>query len=180
MTLQNSTERFGALTKLLHWTIFILFLGQYFLVYRREYFPKDSPEKLQYILLHKSIGVVLLLLAFFMLAWRHVGQRPLPLNGNSLERYLAKITHILLYLCMLIMPLSGILMSLYAGYSVSVFGLFNLPFALTKNEALGNVMYTTHVWTSYAVIGLVSLHVLAALFHHFVRKDKVLTRMLLD
>jgi len=180
MALQNSSERFGSLTKLLHWLIFPLFIVQYFLVYRREYFPKDSPEKLQYILLHKSIGVVLLLLAFFMLVWRHAGQRPTSLNGNSLERVLAKLTHILLYVSMLIMPISGILMSLSAGYNVSVFGLFNLPFAMTKNEALGNLMYTTHVWTSYAVIGLVSLHVLAALFHHFVRKDKVLTRMLLD
>jgi cytochrome b561 len=177
MSLQNTPEKFGSLTKLLHWTIFLLFVIQYFLVYRREYFPKDSPEKLQYMLLHKSIGVVLLVLAVLMILWRYVGKRPPPITTNALERIGAKLMHFLLYAAMLIMPLSGIGMSLYAGYSVSVFGWFNLPITLEKNEALGNLFYTTHVWSSYAVIGLVGLHVLAALFHHFIRKDEVLKRM---
>ncbi len=177
MSLQNSTEKFGSLTKLLHWTIFILFVIQYFLVYRREYFPKDSPEKLQYILLHKSIGVVVLVLALLMIGWRYVGNRPPIESANACEKMLAKLTHFLLYAAMLIMPLSGIGMSLYAGYSVSVFGWFNLPLSVVKNEALGNILYTTHVWSSYVVIGLVALHILASLYHHFIRKDDVLKRM---
>ena len=67
MALANTKKEFGTLTKLLHWTIFALFVVQYFLVYRREYFPKNSPEKIQYILLHKSFGLCVLFLAVLMI-----------------------------------------------------------------------------------------------------------------
>jgi len=178
MPLHNTPEKFGTLTKFLHWTIFLLFVVQYYLVYRREYFPKDTNEKLQYLLLHKSLGIVVLLLAAFMLAWRHVGTRPLmPSNMALIERKAANVSHILLYVAMFIMPLSGIFMSIFGGYKVGFFGLFDLPMLFAKNEAIGNILYQTHVWSSYVIIGLVAIHVSAALYHHFVRKDNVLTRM---
>jgi cytochrome b561 len=177
MSFQNTPNKFGSLTKFLHWLIFILFVTQYALVYRRGYLPEESTEKLQYLMLHKSFGVILLGLAVFMILWRHAGTRPSYISMNVVEKLLAKLTHFLLYLTMLIMPLSGIGMSLYAGYSVSVFGLA-LPLTLTKNEALGNALYQTHVWTSYIVLALAALHILAALYHHFLRRDEVLKRML--
>ncbi|MGE3319646.1 MAG: cytochrome b [Candidatus Berkiella sp.] len=179
MTLQNTSEKFGTLTKFLHWVIFLLFVIQYYLVYRREYFPKDTNEKLQYILLHKSLGICVLLLAAFMLAWRNVGTRPLmPSNMALIERKAAKITHILLYVAMFIMPLSGIFMSMFGGYKISFFGLFEFPMLFAKNETMGNILYDTHVWSSYLIIGLVAIHASAALYHHFVRKDNVLRRMI--
>jgi cytochrome b561 len=179
MGLKNSAEKFGSLTKLLHWSIFFLFILQYFLVYRREYFPKNSPEKLQYILLHESIGVCVLVLALFMITWRHVGTRPLmPANMPSFHVKSAKFIHFLLYLTMLIQPLTGFAMSEFAGYEVGVFGMFNLPMILPKNEQLGHLFHEIHEWSSYAIIGLVSAHILAALYHHFVMKDNVLKRML--
>ncbi|MCS5708258.1 cytochrome b [Candidatus Berkiella cookevillensis] len=177
MQLMNNEKRFGSLSKLLHWTIFVLYVIQYFLVYRREYFPKDSPEKLQYILLHKSFGVCVLALGLFMLMWRHVGTRPSLPPMPKIQVILAKIMHILLYLSMLVMPISGICMSMLSGRPVSVFGWFELPMLLAKNEALGGIFYKTHVFSSYAVIGLVAGHTLAALYHHFVNKDDVLKKM---
>jgi cytochrome b561 len=179
MGLKNTTEKFGSLTKLLHWVIFGLFVLQYFLVYRREYFPKESAEKLQYMLLHKSIGVCLLVIALVMLLWRHAGTRPtMPKQMSGLEAGLARFIHLLLYIVMLVMPISGILMSMFGGYNISVFGWYTLPMLFQKNEALGNIMYTTHVWSSYAIIGLVGLHALAALYHHFIKHDNILKRML--
>ncbi|MBS0286159.1 MAG: cytochrome b [Proteobacteria bacterium] len=175
----NTEERFGSLTKMLHWSIFLLFIGQFFLVYRREYFPKNSPEKLQYILLHESIGVVLLVLALFMIVWRHVGTRPvMPASMSTLHVKAAKLMHFLLYAVMLFQPISGIFMSQYAGYPVGVFGLFDLPTLVHKNEAIGHLLKEAHELSSYAIIGLVSLHIIAALYHHFIIKDNVLKRML--
>ncbi len=177
--LRNTTDKFGCLTKLLHWSIFILFVLQYYLVYRREYFPKEAPEKLQYILLHKSVGVLLLGLALLMLIWRHVGTRPrMPISMTPAHQVAAKLMHFLLYVAMLLQPISGILMGLYGGRSIGVFGLFNIPAFAQKNEQLGNFLYHTHVWCSYAIIAFVSLHVIAALYHHFVAKDDVLKRMI--
>ncbi len=177
--LTNSTEKFGSLTKIFHWSIFFLYIVQFYLVYRREYFPKDSPEKLQYILLHESIGAFLLIFALFMITLRYVGNRPpMPTTMPRIHQLSAKAVHFLLYFVMLFQPISGILMSQYAGYPVEVFSLFKIPDLVQKNEALGNVMHSLHEWSSFAIIGLVSAHILAALYHHFVVKDEVLKRML--
>jgi cytochrome b561 len=177
MALTNNKKEFGMLTKLLHWTIFVLFVVQYALIYRRDYFPKNAPEKTQYILIHKSLGLLVLFLALMMIGWRQLGNRPaMPLNMNGFEQLLAKLTHFLLYLSMLIMPLTGIGMSLYAGYGVSFFGQFTIP-ALPKNEMLSDSFYAVHQWSSYVIIGLVSLHILGALYHHYYKKDGVLKRM---
>jgi cytochrome b561 len=179
MALKNANDKFGSLTKLLHWTIFVLFIVQFYLVYRREYFPKESAEKLQYLLLHESIGVCLLLLALLMLVWRYAGTRPaMPMNMTPFEIFAAKSTHFLLYLLMLVQPITGISMSMLAGYKVGVFGWFNLPTLLAKNEHIGHYVYKTHVWCSYLIIALVSLHLLGSLYHHFIKRDKVLLRML--
>lgn len=176
MAIRNTQEKFGSLTKLLHWLIFLLFVTEFFLVYRREYFPKGAPEKLQYILLHKSIGVCLLLLALLMITWRHVGQRPL-LNMPRREIVLAKLTHFLLYISMLLQPLTGICMSLYSGKGLSVFGLLSFP-TVTPNPTWATFGHTLHVCSAYVIMGLVSLHVSAALYHHFIRRDHILKRML--
>ncbi len=178
MSFQNTPEKFGSLTKFLHWIIFILFVAQYYLVYRREYFPKDTNEKLQYLLLHKSLGICVLIIAFIMLMWRKVGTRPLmPSSMTPIEQKAANTMHILLYVAMFIMPISGILMSTFGGYPIGFFGLFKLPMLFAKNETFGGIFYQTHVWSSYAIIALVSGHALAAFYHHFVKKDNVLRRM---
>jgi len=179
MSLQNTPEKFGSLTKLLHWTIFILFMVQYFLVYRREYFPKTSPEKLQYMLLHKSFGVCVLALALTMLIWGRIGKRPaMPINMSGLEKFAAKSIHLLLYVVMFVMPITGMLMSQFAGYPVSVFGWFDMPSFFSKNESLAHFFKETHEISSFIIMGIVGIHVFAAFFHHYVRKDNVLTRML--
>ena len=175
MGIKNTADNFGWLSKILHWLIFALFVVQYFLVYRREYFPKGSPEKLQYILLHKSLGVCILILAFIMLLWRHVGTRPSMLaTMSTLEIRIAKATHVLLYVAMFLFPITGISMSMFSGKGLSVFG-WPLPNPVDKNETLSGFFYNSHVWISYVVMGLVGLHVLGALYHHFYRKIEFLT-----
>lgn len=177
MAFKNTAEKFGSLTKLLHWAIAILFVVQYFLVYRREYLPEDSPTSLEYILLHKSLGVVVLPLALLMILWRYVGTRPImPMNMSNLEVLFAKLTHFLLYLSMLVMPVTGYVMSCLSGYGVSLFG-WKLPNPFVQNKALAGSFHEIHVLCSYVIIGLVAVHIVAALYHHFVRKDNILKRM---
>jgi len=105
-----------------------------------------------------------------------VGVRPLMLSKTRAETYLVKSVHGLLYIAMIAFPLTGIGMSMMGGRKVLVFG-HALPALLPKNESIAKILYTSHVWISYAIIALVSMHVLGALFHHFVRKDNVLRRM---
>lgn len=178
LQLSNNPAKFGAITKFVHWSIVILFLTQFTLIYCRWSLPDGAPEKLQYILLHKSLGVLLLGLGVFMVLWRHVGQRPEMLDSMPLwEALAARISHLVLYVCILLMPLTGFLMSQYSGYGVKFFGL-SLPQWVSTSKPTASTFHTAHQYVSYVVIGIVAIHVLAALKHHFIDKDTVLRRML--
>lgn len=83
MSLWNTKERFGVVFKICHWLVFALVASQFFLVYRRETFTDEMHEKLQYILLHKSLGVLILGLALLMVVVRHVGTRPFPATNMT-------------------------------------------------------------------------------------------------
>ena len=86
--------------------------------------------------------------------------------------------HTLLYVLLLAMPVVGYVANSAFGAPTPFFGLFSLPPIVGKNEALSENLFMVHRWTGYLVIGLVLVHVGAALYHHFVRSDSVLRRML--
>lgn len=174
----NTKKKYGILMKFIHWSVALLFIAQFCLIYRRWALPEDAPQKIQYILLHKSFGVLLLGLALVYLIVRHLGQRPAwPAQMPKHERWLARLTHIGLAITMFAMPISGLLMSGLGGNLVKFFG-YPLPTLLPVNKALSGQFYNAHVWISYTIIGLFALHVIGALVHHFIRKDDVLRRML--
>ena len=178
MPLFNNKQQFGLFTKLLHWSIFLLMTAQFAIVYRRSYFPKDAPEKLQYILWHKSIGVIILYLAVLMLISRYIGHRPsFPKNMSSAHQKVAQLGHGCLYLVMFLMPIAGYLMSTFSGYTVSVFGWYDLPKLFAVNKPLASLFFDIHRFTSYAILALVAGHILSSLYHHIVLKDNVLKRM---
>lgn len=182
MALFNTKKEFGFLTKLVHWGIFLLVCAQFYLINRREYFSDSMPEKLQYILLHKSFGVIILGLAILFIVLHFIGTRPaLPKDMKSHEVYLAKFTHTGLFGLLLLMPISGYMMSAYAGYPVTLkmgpLGDYVLPMLVDKNEALAKIAKEGHEYLAFALLALVALHVFGALFHHFVRKDDILKRM---
>lgn len=178
MSLINTTETFGSLTKLLHWTLFVLFILQFYLVYQHGFVAKESPWHDRLIFLHVSFGFVTAIFALLFIFTRIIGKRPIYINTSPFETFLAKAVHFLLYVVMLVQPLSGMMMSLAGGYDVSVFGLFTITAFAQKNEPLSHFLFQVHVWNSYMIIALVSLHALAALFHHFIRRDRVLIRMI--
>lgn len=178
MQVINNNKEFGLVTKLLHWGFFVLFCAQYFLVYRREYFPKDAPESTQYILLHKSFGVIILGMALFFILWRKLGARPSwPKTMSSFQKILAKSVHLALLFVMFAMPISGILMSQFHGYPVSVFG-HEIPTLVSANKDLSTFCFNVHKIMSYVIMGLVGFHILGALVHHFYYRDRVLKNML--
>ena len=179
MALINTREQFGSVTKLLHWSIFILVIIQYTLVYARAYLPEDALEKLQYILLHKSFGLVVFIFTFLMLLTRQLGHRPpYPENAPWYENLLAKIVHFLLYACLFLMPIAGILMTVLGGRPLAIFGYpFTTPSFIHPNKPLGELFYHAHVYASYVLLFLVGLHLIGTLYHHFILKDNVLTRM---
>lgn len=179
LPIKNTTRRYGIISQLFHWGIAILFFANFYLVYRRDYIPETNPDHLAYILLHKSFGVLLIILGVLFLAWRLYNSKPaLPHETKRWEMRLAKSVHHFLWILIILMPISGILMSAFAGRPASFFGLFTIPEWVTPNESWAGFFYQTHGLLSYAIIGVVALHIIGALRHHFWLKDNVLRSML--
>ena len=180
MALSNSSARWGAVSQAFHWVIVWALLAQFVLASVAEELPIGL-DKLATLARHKSIGITLLLLAVLRLAWRW-SQRShspaLPADLKRYERLLAQLIHPGLYGLLFALPLSGWLMSSAKNYTVSWFGWVTLPDLVAPNETLFEVLKGTHELLANALLVLAALHVAAALLHHFMRKDTVLTRML--
>ena len=137
-----------------------------------------SPRKLQLYSYHKWIGIIILTLVVLRLLWRLSHQPPALLTG--LPRWQALGAHAVhggLYVLMLAVPLSGWLMTSALGFPVVLFGVLPLPDLIAANKATGHLLKTVHELLNYSLLGLVVLHVLAALQHHFILRDRTLSRM---
>jgi Cytochrome B561 len=139
--------------------------------------PK-GPERSALFALHKSIGLTVAWLWVLRLAWRlsHTPP-PLPASVPFWARKASQINHWLLYVFMFVQPLSGYLSSSFSGYTSAYFGL-PLPDWGWKDEALNTVFSTLHVVSSYVLLSLIGLHVLAALKHLIIDRDGVFRRIL--
>ena len=176
--IKNSKENYGIIAIFLHWLMAILIICMIILgIYMNNI--ENSPEKFKLYGLHKSFGTLILGLVILRLSWKLINIAPeLPLNMKSWEKIAAKLGHLTLYFFMFAIPLSGWLMSSAAGFSVSFFGLFTLPNLIHPNNELRKFFGEVHEIMAFALIGVVIIHLIAALHHHFFKKDNVLTRML--
>ncbi|MBK5911085.1 hypothetical protein CCR85_06215 [Rhodothalassium salexigens] len=128
--------------------------------------------------MHKAIGTLVLLFVLWRVFWRIRQGFPAPVPGTTpAQAKLGHAIHWMLLAGMVVIPASGILMSVSAGYPVDVFGLFTIPAMAEKAPALHEATETAHFAVSLLVIGALVLHVGAALKHHFVERDATLTRM---
>jgi cytochrome b561 len=178
MTLRNTTRRWGAIAQLLHWLIVLFIVAQFTLATLFEQLPAGA-KKLTLLSRHKSIGITILMLALVRLAWRWSNPTPtLPDTLKPYERALARLTHALLYVLLFAVPLTGWLMSSARGFPVSWFGFLQLPDLVPKNKVLYEALVTTHGILAWTLGIVATVHLVAALKHHFVLKDDVLRRML--
>lgn len=178
MSLRNTKNTFGSIAKGFHWIMVLGFIALYVIGFYMTGLPL-GPEMFEKIALHKSIGILVLGLALFRLVWRFTNQNPeLPIDMPAHERIGAHLSHIALYGVMIVMPLSGWAMSSAANYPVSVFGWFTLPNIMDPSKDAVEFLKSFHGIMAWAILALIALHVLAALKHHFINKDNVLTRMI--
>ncbi|CAA0107138.1 Cytochrome b561 [BD1-7 clade bacterium] len=161
----------------LHWLTALLFLGVFFLGLYMEDLPK-GPAKFEIIGIHKSLGLLVLAIAALRLAWRIKEGALSPLSTMSRkQQMLATGMHHLLLLMTLLMPLSGVVMSMAGGRPLEFFGV-TLITAGQKIEWLSGIAHTLHVSSVIFIFAVVGLHILAALKHQFMVKDGTLARML--
>lgn len=174
----NTAKRYGVISKTLHWLVVALVITQVVLGKIADDLP-NGIEKLATLARHKSIGMLILMLALARIAWRLRSPGPrLPVQMPGWQRAAAGASHGLLYLLIVLQPVSGWLMSSTKNYPVSFFGWFQFPDLVGPNETWHERLEEVHEFLAGAIIALAVLHAAAALYHHFVLRDDVLRRML--
>jgi cytochrome b561 len=179
ITSARPAERYNAMAIGLHWIIALLIIGGFYLGWIMTDIPGFTPTKLKYFSWHKWIGVTVFMLAVIRLIWRATHSAPAtPAGMPRWQVGAAHLTHFLLYVLMLAIPISGYLYSSAANVQVVYLGVLPLPTIIGPDKALKAILRTVHVALNYTLLVLVVLHVLAALKHHFVDRDGLLGRML--
>jgi cytochrome b561 len=169
--------RYSGTAIALHWLVFALIACGFALAVYMTGLPL-SPLKLKYYSWHKWIGVTVFLLALARLCWRLTHAAPPPVAMPVWQRRAAAVAHALLYVLIVVIPLSGWLYSSATGVPTVYLGLLQLPDLLTRDKALAEVLKNVHVSLNYTMLALVVVHAAAALKHHFIDGDNVLARML--
>ncbi|MGY4309098.1 cytochrome b561 [Bradyrhizobium sp. USDA 4369] len=185
----NTKLEFGALAKFFHWSSAVAFIAAYVVVYYVIWFMDDmAPEALPVLNIHWVLGIIVGFLVLPRLLWRFANVQPEPPHESALESRLADAAHWGLYALLIVMPLTG-----YVGTDAETnFGLFKVPnfretalfgwiessFGLAWDRFEPPVDAIHHALGKWVAWTIVALHVVAALFHHLVRRDGVLTRML--
>jgi len=170
-------RHYSAVAIVLHWAIAALLFGQIAFGWFLETIPRGVPARGFYVNLHKSTGLTLALLIVIRVVWRIAHWAPeLPSFLPSWERRAAKWSHLLLYACMLGMPLSGYIASNFSKYGVKFFNRILLPPWGANDPRIYAIFNTTHVVLSYIFVTLIVLHILAAV-RHLIRRDGVFARM---
>ncbi len=179
--------RYGAVAMFLHWMIAITIIANICIGLYASDLPFRDPDFMKLMWWHKSIGLLVLILSVLRVAWRWMNPAPPPPKGlDPWIRVLGSSVQHLFYFMIVVIPLAGWLMVSAGahGHATSFFGLFNWPAfpglsGLTRSAAhpYHETFETIHVWLAWAMVGLVPLHILAGLYHHFIRGDNVLLRM---
>ena len=169
---------YTGVAKTLHWTILALLIVQFIVAWTMPEIHRDTkPETL--INLHLSVGILILAVAILRLGWRLTHSEPPPEDGlPPWQVQSARIMHWLLYLLLLVLPILGWINASWRGFPVIMFGLELPKLVATRAPGFGWTGDVHGLLTNYAMLALVGLHVAAALYHYFVRRDGVLQRML--
>ncbi|MCL6415380.1 cytochrome b [Aestuariirhabdus sp. Z084] len=179
MNLGNSSTTYGWPSIVMHWlsafAVFGLFgLGLWMtdLGYYDAWYQK-GPD------LHRSIGLLLFMLILFRLSWRQINTIPHPEPGlKSWEALAAEWTHRIMYLLLIIISISGYLISTAKGRPIAVFDWFEVPAMFGEVSGMEEIVGEVHFYAAWTLVSLSALHALAALKHHFVDGDNTLNRML--
>lgn len=165
--------KYSLSSRILHWTmaVFIFFalgLG----IYIDEFLSDDAENRYEIYDLHKSIGMVVLMLLIIRIINRIFKKAPpLPKTMPKIEQNLAKIGHLALYILMALTPLSGYLMSSFAGYPVKLFAI-EIPNLVGTNFQLAKICSEAHEISAFSLLGVVAIHILAVIKHRFFDKPE--------
>lgn len=181
MAVRSTTERWGWVTRALHWSIALMVLGMLaaglYAVSLDTSTPAGEMNYYAVIDVHKSFGLLIITLAAFRVLWRANEKSPTMPPTPRWELILASIAQKLLYISLFLMPVTGFLWASGFGEPVRFFG-FKLPSINHLSGDQVKLAHHVHIITAFILIGIVGLHFAGALKNHFIDRNEVLRKML--
>lgn len=177
MRWRNTNESWGLVARGFHWLMALLVVVQAGLGWVVHDMAR-SPLKIDMMTGHKSLGITLLLLLVVRVLWRWTGKAPQPPLGESgREAVLSKVVHGLLYLLIAAMCLSGWISASSSVIPWKFWWLVTWPRITETDKALNELAGQSHEILLWLLLLFIAGHVLAALRHHFIKKNDILKRM---
>jgi cytochrome b561 len=176
----GNSERgtFDQTTRLVHWVTAGLMLCVFSLAFSID-LATSRASHTAFLQLHRSVGLTIWVVTLFRLGWRHFAKYPdWPSDMSQTMRVAAMASEYALYALLLVQPILGILQTNAHGDQVNLFFIGQLPALIEKNRSLAHELLNAHKALGFSLLGLIALHVSAALYHHFWRRDDTLTAML--
>ena len=168
--------RFTVFQRLLHWLMAVCILAMLFIGVGMV--STIMPKYVPLLVTHKTLGIVILLLALIRLCVRiRYGAPRLPADLPEPMKLAAHLSHYALYALMIVMPLIGWAMVSASGNPIVLYGGIRLPAIAPHSDALRTLLWNAHFYLAFAFFALVLLHLAAALFHALVRRDGVFESM---
>lgn len=163
---------------ILHWAIFLLMIGVFASIELRVLFEKGTEARELAKSIHFMLGLSVLLLAVIRLKFKFSSATP-PIQppSGAVIRWLTRLGHLLLYVVIIGLPLAGWMTLSAAGKPIPFWGL-ELPPLLAENKDLAKTIKDCHKLVGSLAYYLIGVHALMALFHHYIRRDNTLRRML--
>jgi cytochrome b561 len=176
--IRNTASGWGSVSRWFHWILGASIIGMIAYGWWTNHVPPRA-DRFFHRSIHADIGYVVLLLTVLRLVWRGVNPTPaLPDDAPRWQRIAARISHGALYLATILVSMLGWAMSgastrNYSGW----FGLFQVPQITSPDKAAAHAYEERHIFFAYVLLALIVLHVAAAAWHHFVRRDRVAMQM---
>ncbi len=177
MGLKNTAVEYGTLAKALHWLVAI---GLFALIYLglEQAGMESGDEKSRIRFIHASIAAITLILMTIRIVWRFMNEVPAHPDGMpGWQRMISSVVHWGLYIAVFTQLIAGAIMNGTAGRGIPVFGFFTIPVLVTENHDAHEWWEEVHEFAWKPVAALIVLHVLGALYNHFIVKNDVVRRI---
>ena len=169
---------YGPTAKIFHWLIFLLLAAQYAIGSIMPHIGKKTLDQ-GWVHWHLLVGAVILLVIVARAAWRLFHPVAMAEGLTGWELLVSRITHLMLYAIVFAMTVLGWAAANYRGWTVSLFDAVPLPALAPKGTPWAHEAGDIHNILVYVLLGFIALHVLGALYHYFVKRDRVVQRMLM-
>jgi cytochrome b561 len=171
---------YSTTAKSLHWLIVALLLAQFVFAWTMPHIGRNTPVT-TLISLHFTFGIIILVVAIVRLVWRGIQGEPPPLDGlPPWQVQSARVIHWLLYGLLLVIPILGWINASWRGMPIILFGAELPKLIATRMPGWGWTGDVHSLLAYYVMLTVIGLHIASALYHYFIRRDRVLQRMLPD